>query len=173
MTTSLYDLTVANYLQTVGAVDKFLEKARTHFVEAGVDPDTLVAHRLYDNMAPLGFQIVSVAHHSIDAIEGLKLGVFGPPTATPPSTYAGLQTMIAEAKTALESLTPAEVDGYAGKDVTFAIGDFKIPFMAETFILSFSLPNFYFHATTAYDLLRMKGAPFGKRDFLGAMRMKV
>jgi hypothetical protein len=173
MTTSLYDLSVASYLQIVPAVEKFLEKARAHFVEAGVDPDTLVTHRLYDNMAPLSFQIVSVAHHSIDAIEGVKLGVFGPPTATAPSTYVGLQAMIAEAKAALEALTPAEVDGYAGKDVTFQMGDFKIPFTAETFVLSFSLPNFYFHATTAYDLLRMKGAPFGKRDFLGAMRMKI
>ena len=173
MTTSLYDLSVASYLQIVPAVEKFLEKARVHFAEAGLDPDTLVTHRLYDNMAPLSFQAVSVAHHSIDAIEGLKLGVFGPPTATAPSTYAGLQAMIAEAKAALEALTPDEVDSYAGKDVTFQMGDFKIPFTAETFILSFSLPNFYFHATTAYDLLRMKGAPFGKRDFLGALRMKA
>ena len=173
MATSLYDLSVASYLQTVGAVDKFLEKARAHFVEAGTNPDELVTHRLYDNMAPLSFQIVSVAHHSIDAIEGLKLGVFGPPTAKQPTDFAGLQAMIAAAKTALEALTAAEVDAHAGKDVVFQMGDFKIPFTAETFILSFSLPNFYFHATTAYDLLRMKGAPFGKRDFLGAMRMKV
>ena len=173
MTTSLYDLSVASYLQTVGAVEKFLEKARAHFAEAGVNPDDLVGHRLYDNMAPLSFQIVSVAHHSIDAIEGLKLGVFGPPTATLPTTYAGLQAMVAEAKAALEALTVAEVDACAGKDVNFVMGDFKIPFTAETFILSFSLPNFYFHATTAYDLLRMKGAPLGKRDFMGAPRMKA
>ncbi len=173
MSTSLYDLSVASYLQVVGAVDRFLEKARVHFVEAGVDPDTLVTHRLYDNMAPLSFQIVSVAHHSIDAVEGLKLGTFGPPTAALPTSYAGLQSMIAETKTALEALTAAEVDGYAGKDVTFQAGDLKLPFTAEGFILSFSLPNFYFHATTAYDLLRMKGAPFGKRDYMGVPRMKA
>ena len=124
-------------------------------------------------MAPLSFQIVSVAHHSVNAIEGVKRGVFGPPSAKPPTDYAGLQRMVADAKTALEALNPADVDACAGKDVTFQMGDFKIPFTAETFILSFSLPNFYFHATTAYDLLRMKGAPFGKRDFLGALRMKV
>ena len=173
MATSLYDLSVASYLQTVGAVEKFLERARAHFADEGTDPDSLVGHRLYDNMFPLSFQVVSVAHHSIGAVEGVKRGVFGPPTATQPTDYAGLQAMVADAKAALEALTPAEVDACAGKDVTFAMGDFKIPFTAETFILSFSLPNFYFHAATAYDLLRMKGAPFGKRDFLGAMRMKV
>ena len=54
----------------------------------------------------------------------------------------------------------------------FAIGDFKVPFTAEKFLMSFSLPNFYFHATTAYDILRSKGVPLGKRDFMGQMRMK-
>ena len=173
MTTSLYDLSVASYLQTVGAVEKFLERARGHFADGGTNVDELVGHKLYDNMLPLAFQIVSVQHHSLGAIEGLKAGLFGPPKAAFPTTFVGLQAMIAETRTALEALSAAEVDGYAGKDVTFAMGDFKIPFTAETFILSFSLPNFYFHAATAYDLLRMKGAPFGKRDFLGAMRMKV
>ncbi len=173
MTTSLYDLSVASYLQTVGAVEKFLERAKAHFADEGTNPDDLVGHRLYDNMLPLSFQIVSVQHHSLGAIQSLEQGLAGPPKAPHPTTYAGLQTMIAETKAALEAVKPAEVDAYAGKDVTFAMGDFKIPFTAESFILSFSLPNFYFHATTAYDLLRMKGAPFGKRDFLGAMRMKV
>ncbi len=173
MTTSLYDLSVASYLQTVGAVEKFLEKGRAHFADAGTNPDDLVAHRLYDNMFPLSFQIISVAHHSIGAIEGVKRGAFGPPTAAQPTDYAGLQKVVSDTKAALEALTPAEVDECAGKDVTFAMGDFKIPFTAETFILSFSLPNFYFHAATTYDLLRMKGAPFGKRDFLGAMRLKT
>jgi hypothetical protein len=173
MTTSLYDLSVASYLQTVGAVERFLEKSRAHFVAEGSHPNDLVTHRLYDNMAPLSFQVVSVAHHSIGAIEGVKRGLFGPPTATQPTDYAGLQAMVAKTKTALEALTAAEVDACAGKNVTFEMGDFKIPFTAETFLLSFSLPNFYFHAATAYDLLRMKGAPLGKRDFLGAMRMKV
>jgi hypothetical protein len=54
----------------------------------------------------------------------------------------------------------------------FQLRDFKIPFTAEGFIMSFSLPNFYFHATTTYDILRMKGVPLGKRDFMGQMRMK-
>ena len=60
-----------------------------------------------------------------------------------------------------------------GKDVTFQIRDTKIPFTAEGFVQSFSLPNFYFHATTAYDILRSKGVPLGKRDFLGRMRLKT
>jgi hypothetical protein len=60
-----------------------------------------------------------------------------------------------------------------GKDVVFEIGGRKMPFTAEGFLMSFSLPNFYFHAATAYDILRMKGVPLGKRDFMGQMRMKT
>ena len=173
MATSLFDLSVASYLQTVGAVERFLEKGRVHFAEAGTDPDELVSHRLFENMLPLSFQIVSVAHHSIGAIEGVKAGLFGPPTTPQPTTYAALQAMVADTRAKLEALKPEEVDALTGKDVTFQFGDFKMPFTAEGFILSFSLPNFYFHSATAYDLLRMKGAPFGKRDFMGAMRMKA
>jgi hypothetical protein len=56
--------------------------------------------------------------------------------------------------------------------VTFQIGERKMPFVAEGFILSFSLPNFHFHAATAYDILRMKGVPIGKRDYMGQLRLK-
>ena len=70
-------------------------------------------------------------------------------------------------------MTADEVNALQGKDMAFQMRDFRIPFLAETFILSFSLPNFYFHAATTYDLLRMKGVPLGKRDFLGQMRIKA
>jgi hypothetical protein len=56
--------------------------------------------------------------------------------------------------------------------VAFQFRDFKMPFVAEGFLLSFSLPNFHFHATTAYDILRSKGVPLGKRDYLGKLRLK-
>ena len=75
--------------------------------------------------------------------------------------------------TRCEKLTPADVNALDGKDIIFQIRDTKMPFTAENFLLSFSLPNFYFHATTAYDILRTKGVPLGKRDFLGRMRMKT
>jgi hypothetical protein len=172
MTTSLYDLSVGCYLQTVGAVGSFLEHGRKHFEAAGEDVDALTEVRLFEDMSPLRFQIVSVAHHSLGAIEGLRRGAFGPPTIYKPMTYAELQAMIAETESGLKALTPEEVNGLAGKDVTFGLGEMKLPFTAENFILSFSLPNFHFHATTAYDILRMKGAPLGKRNYMGRLRMK-
>ena len=65
------------------------------------------------------------------------------------------------------------MNGLLGKDMAFEIGGRSLPFTAEGFLQSFSLPNFYFHSTTAYDILRHKGVPLGKRDYLGRMRMKT
>jgi hypothetical protein len=81
MTFSLYDATVANYLQILGAVGGFLEKSLTHFQEKGIDPAEIVQSRLAHDMQPLRFQIVSVAHHSRGAMEAAKTGVLTPPSA--------------------------------------------------------------------------------------------
>jgi len=128
---------------------------------------------LFADMQPLRFQAVSVAHHSIGAIEGARQGRFGPPSATPEPGYAGLQKIVADALSALNQLTPEDVNGLEGRDVVFQVGDFKLPFTAENFLFSFSLPNFHFHATTAYDILRSNGVPLGKRDYMGKLRLKT
>jgi hypothetical protein len=172
MPVSLYDLTVPTYLQTLGAVSGFLEKGLAHCKECNVAPGEVVEHRLFEDMAPFAFQIRSVAHHSAGAMEGLKSGVFKPPGKADPLDYAGLQALVTEAKGKLEALKPDEVNALEGKDIVFHLGETKIPFIAENFILSFSLPNFHFHATTAYDILRLRGVPLGKRDYMGRMRIK-
>jgi hypothetical protein len=172
MAVPLYDLTVASYLQTLGGVSGFLERGLAHCQDNNIDPESIVETRLWDDMLPFRFQIVSVAHHSRGAIAGVKAGAFAPPNETRPLTYAQLQELVADTRADLQKLTPAEVNALEGSEVTFQIRDFKMPFTAENFLMSFSLPNFYFHATTAYDILRSKGVPLGKRDFMGAMRMK-
>ncbi len=172
MAISLYDATVPSYQQILGAVAGVLDRGLAHCQDNNIDPADLVSARLFEDMLPLSFQIVSVAHHSIDAIEGVREGSFGPPTQALPTEYAALQKMVADTREALKGVSAAEVNGFEGKDVTFAIRDFKIPFTAEGFLLSFSLPNFYFHAATTYDILRSRGVPLGKRDFMGAMRTK-
>ena len=170
MPTSLYSLCVPGYLQTLTAVEGFLEKGAQHARAAGIDPQTLVDARLAQDMLPLRFQIVSVAHHSLGTVHALASGAFGPPTDGS-YDYAALQKLVAETRAALQRVVVADVDRHAGRDVVFSLGQMKLPFTAEDFVLSFSLPNFYFHAATAYDLLRMKGVPLGKADFLGPMRI--
>src|SRR5262245_11394321 len=173
MSISLYDLSVANYLQTVPAIAGLLDKGLAFCTSNGIDPSEMVEARLAPDMLPLRFQIVSVAHHSLGAIEGIMKSVFSPPGQIEPLDYRGLQQRLADTAEALRRLHPEEVNALAGRDVSFQFRDRKIPFTAEGFLLSFSLPNFYFHATTAYDILRSKGVPLGKRDFMGQLRIKA
>ena len=173
MALSLYDASVANYLQTLGAVSGVLDKALAHFREKNIDPETIVEARLAPDMLPFRFQIISVAQHSRGAIEGVQQGVFNPPSFKTPYDFAGLQGLVAQSREALAALTPEAVNALAGRDVAFHLGERQLPFTAEGFLMSFSLPNFYFHATTAYDILRTNGVPLGKRDFMGRLKMKA
>jgi len=110
--------------------------------------------------------------HSLGAIEGVRKGVFSPDTTPPPDSFAALKARIGEAQNALAAIEAAEIDSFVGRDMRFAFGERHIDYLAENFLLSFSQPNFYFHATTAYGILRWKGVPIGKRDFMGKTRKK-
>ena len=173
MAISLYDATVTSFLQVLGGASGFLERGLAHCVDNGVDPETIVDTRLYNDMLPFRFQVYSIAHHSQGAVAGVKAGVFSPAGPAATATYADLQAMVADAQTALKAVTPDEINTLEGRDMLFQMGERKMPFTVEGFLLSFSLPNLHFHATTAYDILRSKGVPLGKRDYLGPMRLEV
>ena len=171
MAISLYDVSVANFLQAVTGVAGFLEKGRAHFADKPDALEEIVESRLYPDMLPFRFQVISVVHHSQGAIEGVKKGTFSP-RMDGPKDYAGLQQIVADARTMLKALTREEIDALEGKDMFFEFRDSKLPFTTQDFLMSFSTPNLHFHAATAYDLLRMKGVPVGKRDFMGPLRLK-
>ncbi|MFO1116327.1 MAG: DUF1993 domain-containing protein [Beijerinckiaceae bacterium] len=172
MAISLYDVSVAGFQQTLQGVAAFLDKGAEHFKAAGGSPDQVLDASLAPDMWPFRKQIVSAVHHSRGAIEGVKKGTFSPPTDKTEYDYAGLQKLVADARAALKAVTREEIEALEGKDVTFVLGDFKLPFTVENFLMSFSIPNLHFHATTAYDILRSKGVPVGKRDYTGSMRIK-
>ena len=172
MATTFHDLSVRCYLQTLTGVEGFLAKGLAHCHEHGVDPDQIVETRLHPDMLAFNFQVWSVAHHSLGAMRGVEEGVFTPPGPMPTLDYAGWQKVVSDARETLAAMTPETVNALEGKDLLFRLGDFKLPFVAEDFVLSFSLPNLHFHATTAYDILRMNGVPLGKRDYTGPLRIK-
>lgn len=173
MAFSLYDASVANFLQTLGAVSHFLDKGMKHCQEHNIDPETIVEARLASDMWPLRNQIVSVAHHSRGALAAAKNGEFVPPKVDPDLNYAGLQALVKSTQDELAAMKAGDVNALEGRDVSFKIGDRALLFTADMFLMTFSLPNFYFHATTAYDILRSAGVQIGKRDFMGRMRMKT
>lgn len=172
MTFTLYAATIPSYLQILGSVSRLIGKAEAFCSERGMEPEALIQARLADDMLPFAYQVKSTAVHSIGAIEGVRKGVFSPDTTTPPVTFESLRERIDQAIAALEAIEPDEVESFIGRDMRFAFGTNTMDFAAEEFLLSFSQPNFYFHAATAYDILRMKGVQIGKRDFNGRVRKR-
>ncbi len=173
MAITLFEATVPAFRQTVGALAGVLAKGRAHFEAAGADLDAVIEERIIGDMLPFRYQVESVIGHSVGAIAGSKAGVFSPGKTLGPDSWAGLEAAVAEAVRALDAITPDEVNALEGKDVLFDLGKLQMPFTAENFLMSFSMPNLYFHATTAYDILRGKGVKLGKRDYLGTPRVKA
>jgi hypothetical protein len=170
MSFSLYDAVVPSNLQILGALDQVLEKAKSFCAERGSPEADLIDARLAPDMQPLGYQVKSCVVHSISAIEGARAGSLSPDWNAWPTDFDGLRGALQRASVELAALDRDTVDQLTGADIDFVAGERKVPFHGANFLLSFSQPNFYFHATMAYAILRAQGVDLGKRDFLGALR---
>jgi len=186
MSISLYDLSVPTFLQTVRAVGVVLDRSIRHCAETGIDLQALVEARLIADMAPFHFQIEALTHHAVWGMEAVKTGVFAPPPLIGAMPFADLRAMVGQAAVALEALTPDEVNSWSGRALDIDIyrpvdeqnattsswAPRRLSFTPETFLLSYSLPNFHFHAVTAYDILRARGMPIGKSHYEGRLRTR-
>jgi hypothetical protein len=169
---SLYDAVIPQYRQMLGALPGLLDKAEAWCAAKGVAPADLIQARLAPDMLPFSFQVKSAAVHSAGAIEGVRQGLFKPDMNEPPNTFAGLKERIAAAQATIEKITPEEMESFIGRDMKFVSPARELDFTAERFLLSFSQPNFYFHTTTTYAILRGKGVEIGKRDYTGKLQIK-
>lgn len=173
MALDLHTVSVGTYLQILPSILALVDKAEAFCRDHGHGAEALCDARLAPDMWSFAKQVTSVAHHSAGAMQGLMgKGEFGPDLSPPPAGFGALRERMADAITYLEGLDPDTVNGKMGADMAFVFGERRMPFTAEDFILTFSLPNFYFHATSAYAILRNQGLPIGKMDFLGGLRMK-
>lgn len=172
MTFSLYDAVVPSNIQILGAVDGLLGKAEAFCAERGMAESELIDARLAPDMLPFGYQVKSCAAHSVGAIEGTRAGSFSPDRAQWPTDFAGLHAVVRDATAKLEAIDRAGLDALVDADTAFVKGELNLPFTSADFLLSFSQPNFYFHATTAYAILRAQGVKLGKLDFIGRLRIK-
>ena len=148
---------------------KLVEKANRFCRDNGIAPDELIQARLADDMHSFAYQIKSLAVHSRGAVEGVRAGVFQPDRSVPPATFAQMTTLLTETSLWLSGLSRSDIEELTEAPVKFEGGRSFADFTGAGFLMSFSLPNLYFHATTAYDILRWKGLPLGKLDFLGAL----
>ena len=170
MTTPIHKSTIGVMIRQAEALQAIVAKGREHL---GDGADAFINESLIEDMLPFSFQIRAVCNSSWGNVEAIRAGQAGPPPDMEINSYAQLESLLADTIENLKSVTPDEVDSLLDKDLVFVLGDFKIPFKGLGFLTSFALPNFYFHTTTAYNLLRRKGVEIGKRDFLGAMDMNM
>jgi hypothetical protein len=173
MTFSLYDATIPSNLQILRALDALLDKAEAFAAERGIAPETLIDAKLADDMLPFGYQVKACTKHSVGGIEGVRDGIFSPDRSPWPTDFAGLHMILRDAIATLEAIDRDAFDTLADSDMKIEASTFTLPFNGANFLLSFSQPNFYFHATTAYAILRAQGMTIGKRDFIGIPRIKA
>tara|TARA_B100000214_G_scaffold250074_1_gene183753 strand:+ start:1999 stop:2520 length:522 start_codon:yes stop_codon:yes gene_type:complete len=171
MSISLSSASLSTYIQMVSAASNIIEKAEEFCSENDIDTKDIVEMQLHRDMAPFTFQVFSIVHHSVGAIDALKTGEFGPPKMPDNLSFDNCKNILKEAEVNLKKINPSDIDNLSQQEVVFKMGSIEWPFTASDFILSFSLPNFYFHLTTFYDMLRMKGLKIGKLDFVGQMKL--
>jgi hypothetical protein len=168
---SLYDAVVPSNLQTLRAVDALLDKAEAFCAEKKIVEADLIDARLVPDMLPFGYQVKSCVAHSVGGIEGVRAGTFSPDMSPWPTDFTGLHGALQRAIASLKEIDRDAFEALADNYTEFAFGETKLPFTGANFLLSFSQPNFYFYATTAYAILRAQGMKLGKRDFLGTPRI--
>jgi len=166
MTISLYAASVPVFRQILGSLATILERAEAHVDANKLDPDALLQARLFPDMFPLLRQVQLTTDFAKGAAARLA-GVEVPRYDDIERDFAGLQERLAKTQAFIDAVSRADIDAGGERDIVLGTGANQREFKGQTYLLHFALPNFYFHATTAYDILRHNGLPIGKRDFVG------
>ncbi|WP_435418002.1 DUF1993 domain-containing protein [Parerythrobacter aurantius] len=168
MALTLYDAFVPSCRQILGGMAGVIAKAEAHCTEHGIDPAELIEAKLADTMWNLPWHVRSTWVHSAYVISLLPTGEFSPDFTELPGDFAAMKAKIQRTLDELAQVTPEQLEAVQDKTIGFVLGGQRLmEFTGQNFLLGFSQPNFYFHATTFYDILRMKGVPLGKRDYMG------
>jgi len=149
------------------ALDRILQKAEAHCEARRIDPSVLANDRLAPDMHPFRRQVGMACDHAKFAAARLS-GLEAPRFEDTEQTFAELHERIARTLAFIESVPETAFEGSEGKTISLKAGPRELTFPAPVYLASFALPNFYFHMTTAYNILRHNGVELGKSDFMGA-----
>jgi hypothetical protein len=166
MPVSMYKSSAPIFVQFLNSLSAVLDKAAAHAETKKLDPAFLLNMRLYPDMFPLVRQVRAATDHALTAC-GHLAGVEPPTFANAEASFPELKDRIAKAVGFITGLRPAQIDGTEDKEIVLKFPSGERKFTGQTLLLNFCLPNFYFHATTAYNILRHCGIELGKRDFMG------
>ncbi|QPC87301.1 DUF1993 family protein [Mesorhizobium sp. NBSH29] len=167
MTLALHDISIPVFIRTLDAMSDFLRKGRAFADKTGLDHSKLLQGRLYEDMAPLTAQIQRASDTAKNA--AVRVGALPPlPMDDNEVSFDDLEARIAATVAFLQTVPASAMNGREEAEVIFKTRTAEITFTGQSYLLTYALPNFFFHVTTAYAILRHNGVPLGKMDFLGA-----
>ena len=167
MAVSMFQISVPIFVRQLGGVVTCLKKAQALYAEKKYDESTLLSYRFYPDMFSFAKQIQIATDHARNCA-ALLAGLEAPKYEDNEKSLAELIARVEKTSAWLNTVKPGQVDGTEGKAVTIKMRDREMNFTGLELLQNRSLPNFYFHITTAYDILRHNGVEIGKRDFMGA-----
>ena len=167
MPLSMYQASVPTFVQILTALSGVLDKAQAFSAAKKCDPAVLLAARLAPNMFALAQQVQIACDFAKGATARLA-GTGVPSWPDHEKTFAELQQRIKKTTDFVQTFKASQIDGSEERDVKLSVGGQPVTFKGQPYLIHFVLPNFYFHATTAYAILRHNGVELGKRDFVGA-----
>lgn len=168
MSISMYQASVPVFVRALGNLSNILKKAAAHADQHKIDPQVLLATRLYPNMFPLSRQI-QIATDMAKGAAARLAGVERPVHEDTEVTFDDMQARIAKTLEFIQSFKPEQIDGSEEKTITLVIGGSELKFLGLPYLLHFVIPNLFFHTATAYDILRHCGVEIGKPDFIGGV----
>lgn len=166
MTISMYQASVPRFVNILGNLSDILDKTQAHIDAKKLSDASLTAFRLFPDMLPMTTQ-VQVACDTAKGVVARLAGVDIPAFEDNEQTIAELKARVAKTIAFIQTITPAQIDGTEDKDIVTKRGEKETHYKGMQFLLGHAIPNFYFHITTAYAILRHNGVEIGKRDFLG------
>jgi hypothetical protein len=165
----MYQASVPAFVHALRALSNILDKGAAYAREQGIDAAELINARLASDMFPLSRQVQIASDNAKGACARLA-GREIPKYEDTESTFDELKARIAKTIAFIEGIKPAEIDGAEERQVALRAGGQDRVFTGQNYLTFYALPNFYFHVTTAYDILRHKGVPLGKPDYIGAYK---
>lgn len=168
MRISMYQASAPRFVHMLNNLSAMLDKAKAHAEARKIDPAALTTFRLFPDMFPFTRQI-QVACDVAKGVVARLAGVEVPKHEDVEQTFDELKARIAKTIAFIETIRPEQIDGSEEKDITVKLGKQEYRFRGMQYLLNWALPNFYFHATTAYNILRHNGVEIGKKDFVGEL----
>jgi uncharacterized protein len=165
MPVSLYHVSVPVYAHFLQSLAGILDKAAAHAEEKKVKPEALLQARLFSDMWSFAEQVRAACNHATRGPARVS-GVPIPEFAGKDASFAELKARVQWALGFLKGLKAEQFEGGSERALEIPLGERKLKTTGERYLLYFSLPNFYFHATTAYDILRHNGVPVTKLDLV-------